>query len=269
MLIEVKDIMEDFSFVNTYDAYQNINDVWEENLQKDLELIRAGDFYELGRDRKPNMVTKGSGKKKREEQDGWVGSLIPNELITQKLYKEEEEDLGNLKSKLADIESQLDELVENAKVEGTDEYEVLHDCLNRNKDDEPTNSFKITAVRNEKKIYEKNSEEYKMLKDLEKLMDTRTKTNGQIKSKEEELKKSTEDRIIVLKDKEIERLVYEKWFGSLEEKMLDLIAKPLKVELDILKELSDRYKYTLEDLEEEEKKLEDELQVLLRELVKN
>ena len=31
------------------------------------------------------MVTKGSSSKKREEQDGFAGNLIPNELISDKL----------------------------------------------------------------------------------------------------------------------------------------------------------------------------------------
>ena len=269
MLLEIKELMAGFSFVNSYDGYQNISNIWEDRLQKDLELIKAGDFYELGRKREPNMVTKGSGKKKRLEQEGWTGTLIPNDLIVKKFYREEDQALEDLKSKSADIEGQLDELVENAKVEGTEEYEVLHDCLNRNKEDEPTNSFKITAVRNEKKIYEKDSQEYRMLKDLEDLMDYRTQTNKDIKTQEEELKKMTEDKILDLEDQEIESLVYEKWFGSLEGEMLDLVTRPLERELDILKDLDQRYKYTLEDLEEEEKKLEGELQDLLGELVRS
>lgn len=269
MLLEIKELMAGFSFVNYYDGYQNISNIWEDRLQKDIELIKAGDFYELGRKREPNMVTKGSGKNKRLEQEGWTGTLVPNDLIVKKFYSEEDQALEDLKSKSADIDSQLDELVENAKVEGTEEYEVLHDCLNRNKEDEPTNSFKITAVRNEKKIYEKDSQEYRMLKDLEDLMDERTQTNKDIKTQEEELKKMTEDRILDLEDQEIESLVYEKWFGSLEGEMLDLVRRPLERELDILKDLDQRYKYTLEDLEEEEKKLEREIQDLLGELVRS
>lgn len=265
MLLEIKELMAGFSFVNSYDGYQNISNIWEDRLQKDLELIRAGDFYELGRKREPNMVTKGSGKKKRLEQEGWTGTLIPNELIVKKFYREEDQALEDLKSKLADIDSQLDELVENAKVEGTEEYEVLHDCLNRNKD----NSFNITAVRNENKIYEKSSQEYRMLKDLKDLMDDKAQTKKYIKTQEEELKKMTEDRILDLKDQEIEGLVYEKWFGCLEGGMLDLVRRPLERELDILKDLDQRYKYTLEDLEEEEKRLEGEIQDLLGELVRS
>lgn len=269
MLLEIKEIMEEFSYVNIYNGYQNISNIWEENLKTDLELIKACDFYELGRKREPNIVIKGTGKKKREEQEGWVGSLVPNELIVQNLYSKENQEIEDLKNKLSDIESSLDEIVENAKIEGTEEYEVLYDCLNRNKEDEVTNSFGKTAIKNEKKMYEKDSEEYKMLKNVEKLMDDKTSINKEIKSREEELTKNTQERILKLKDEEIDKLVYDKWFKNLESEMINLIEKPIKEEIDILENLSKRYKYTLEEIEKEEEKLDQELQSLLDELVKN
>lgn len=269
MLLEIKEILEEFSYVNIYNGYQNISNIWEENLKTDLELIKACDFYELGRKREPNIVIKGKGKNKREEQEGWVGSLIPNELIINNLYSEKNQEIEDLKNKLSDIESSLDEIVENTKVEGTEEYEVLYDCLNRNKEDEVTNSFGKTAIKNEKKIYKKDSEEYKMLKNVEKLMDDKTSTNKEIKSREEELTKNSQDRIIKLKDEEIDKLVYNKWFKNLESEMINLIEKPIKDEINILENLSKRYKSTLEEIEREEEKLDRELQSLLDELVKN
>lgn len=269
MLLEIKEILEEFSYVNIYNGYQNISNIWEENLKTDLELIKACDFYELGRKREPNIVIKGKGKNKREEQEGWIGSLIPNELIINNLYSEENQEIEDLKNKLSDIESSLDEIVENTKVEGTEEFEVLYDCLNRNKEDEVTNSFGKTAIKNEKKIYKKDSEEYKMLKNVEKLMDDKTSTNKEIKSREEELTKNSQDRILKLKDEEIDKLVYNKWFKNLESEMINLIEKPIKDEINILDNLSKRYKSTLEEIEREEEKLDRELQSLLDELVKN
>ena len=237
MLLEIKEIMEEFSYVNIYNGYQNISNIWEENLKTDLELIKACDFYELGRKREPNIVVKGTGKKKREEQEGWVGSLVPNELIVQNLYSKENQEIEDLKNKLSDIESSLDEIVENTKIEGTEEYEVLYDCLNKNKDDEVTNSFGKTAVKNEKKMYEKDSEEYKMLKNVEKLMDDKTSINKEIKFREEELKKNAEDRIVKLKDEEIDKIIYDKWFKNLESEMINLIEKLKNIKSAYLSEM--------------------------------
>ena len=268
MLLEMKKILSGFSFVNDYDGYQNISDIWENYLKKDLELIKLSEFYSLARKREPNMVTKGRGKNKREEQEGWVGVLVSSELVVDMLYSEEDQKISDLKDRVEEIEGELDELVENAKLEGTEEYEALHDCLNRNKDDEPTNSFGITAVRREKKLYEKDMEEYKMLENLENLMEERTATNREIREEEEKLKKKSEDRILELEDQEIDRLVYKKWFGDLEDEMIDLIERPLKDELDILKDLAKRYESTLEDIDREYRKLEEEFEDLVGELVK-
>ena len=51
--------------------------------------------------------------------------------------------------------------------------------------------------------------------------------------------------------------------------MINLIEKPIKDEIDILENLSKRYKYTIEEIEKEEEKLDQELQSLLDQLVKN
>ena len=53
-----------------------------------------------------------------------------------------------------------------------------------------------------------------------------------------------EDKIKNLTDEEIEKLMYQKWFGDLTDKMTQLIEIQQN-ELDILKELQARYADTL------------------------
>ena len=119
MLSDIKDVLSKFEYLNVYDGYQVIAETWKDSLMVDLELISASDFYTVGSMREPNMVTKGSGKNKREEQDGWVGSLIPNELIIKELYNAESEEIEGLKQDVIEVETELEELVEAAKVEET------------------------------------------------------------------------------------------------------------------------------------------------------
>jgi len=61
--------------------------------------------------------------------------------------------------------------------------------------------------------------------------------------------------------------VYKKWFGDLAEEMIRLIEEPLKEELDILKELNERYKDTLDDLDAEYKTLEASFKEMANQLV--
>jgi len=93
MLAEIKAILASFRPLNTYDGYQIIAEIWKDSLTRDLELIAADEFYSVARTREPNMVTKGSGNNKREEQDGWVGALIPNELLANHFYGTELEEV--------------------------------------------------------------------------------------------------------------------------------------------------------------------------------
>ena len=268
MLLEIKDILFHFEFINIYDGYQNIAEIWKNSLAEDLELIALVDFYTVARTREANMVVKGSGNNRREEQDGWISSIIPNELIVKQLYKPEASYIEKLKEEVVEIETELDELVEAAKVEGSEEYEVLYECLTKNKEGEAGNSFTLKAVKDEQKEYKKDTEEYKLLKNIEKLMSDRTKTNREIREKESELKELVQERILILTEEEIDSLVYAKWFGGLIEEMISLIEKPLKDEMDTLKLLNNRYKSTLNDLDEEYNKLETSFEELLSQLVR-
>src|SRR5699024_4593090 len=153
----------------------------------------------------------GSGKTKREEQDGWVSSLIPNELIIKELFDPEAAYIEKLREEISEIEIELDELVESAKLEGSEEHEVLYDCLSKNKAGEAGNSFTVKAVRDELKEYKKNTEEYRLLKQLQGLMGKRSKTNREIREKVKELETLSQDRILTLTEEEIDSLVYEKW----------------------------------------------------------
>jgi type I restriction enzyme M protein len=268
MLVDIKAILASFQHLNTYDGYQIIAEIWKDSLTRDLELIAADEFYSVARTREPNMVTKGSGNNKREEQDGWVGALIPNELIAKHLYGAELEELEQLKQDVNAVEAELDELVEAAKIEDSEENDVLFECLTKNKDDEPGNSFVSKSVKAELKEYDPQSDEYKMLENVDTLMASRLKLNRDMKAKESELDQLVQDRIFILTDDEIDALVYKKWFGHLDAEMTELIEKPLKKDLSTLELLNDRYKDTLDDLDEEFKVLESELGSLLAELVK-
>src|SRR5699024_4215720 len=226
------------------------------------EKISAGDFYELGRSREPNIVTKGTGKNKREEQDGWVGTLVPTELIRKELYADESSMIEEVEVALNEVESALDELVEAAQVEDSDENEILGESLNTSK-----NSFIVGSIRKEIKNYEEDTEEYQLVQRVLDLLSKRTKVSRTRREKTQVLDEKVQNRILELTDQEIDQLVYKKWFGDLVENMTRLIEVPLKEELDTLKELNERYKDTLDDLEVKYKELEASFKEMADQLV--
>lgn len=159
MLIEIKEILSTFDYIDVYDGYQIVAEIWKKSLTHDTELIKLSDFYTVGRTREPNMVTKGTGNKKREEQDGWVGSIVPNELIKKHLFSQEVEEIESKKTQIQKIETELSELVDAAKIEDSDEANALGDTLN-----EAGEVFESKAVKAELKAASKETVEYQLLK---------------------------------------------------------------------------------------------------------
>src|SRR5699024_1827251 len=224
--------------------------------------IAISDFYTVGRTRETNMVTKGSGKTKRTEQDGWIGAIVPNELILKELYTDELEEVETKQESLASITVEIDELVEAAKVEESDEEAALGDALNAREDD-----VTLSNIKSEIKNVEKGSNEYELLDKVKNLLDEKSALTREIKAKEKALNEQVEDKIENLTDEEIEQLMYQKWFGDLTDKMTQLIEIPLKNELDTLKELKARYADTLKTIETESQSLEAQFEAMLKELV--
>lgn len=267
MLADIREVLTPYKFIDVYDGYQIVAEIWKNALTRDTEIIAKEGFYKAGRMREPNMITKGSGNKKREEQDGYIGRIIPNDLIAHELYGEELKAIEDKKESVQDIEGQLAELVENAKAEDTPENNALFDSLKKNENDEPGDAFDSKAVKAELKKAEKDSEKYRLLKKAETLMSERLSLTKSIKNEEQELKDAVQERILVLTDEEVDRLVFKKWFGNTVPMITGLVKIPLKADLDTLKMLQERYADTLSDIDSEIESLMSEFETLRNELV--
>src|SRR5690625_916980 len=208
------------------------------------------------------MVTKGTGNKKREEQAGWIGSLVPNELITTHLFNTELTEIETKEARLQEIETELTELVEATKVEESDEEIALSEALNERED-----AFLIGSVRSELRAAEEDSTDYTLLTTVESLLNERTALNREIKKLKTDLKEMTEEYIETLTDEEIDTLMYEKWFGSVISKVNRLLDNPLTEELVVLEQLQDRYSDTRSEERRESNKLEKELEAMMEQLV--
>ena len=267
MLSEVKNITSQFKFIDSYGAYQVLVEIWKENLAKDCELIATSDFYSIGRTREPNVVTKGSGKNKRQEQVGWKGMLIPNELIAMKLFKAERDAINNLHIQIQEVENQLSDLIEASKIEESTEYDVLYDFIKKNEDGEPQDTFDTKKLKKAIKNVEKDSAEYELLHKVDKLVTSLSSKNKSVKAKEKQLNDEVEMKLETLTNTEIDELVYEKWFGNLIETLVSLIERPLREELSKISMLEKRYDKTLDEIDLEIEKAEKLFKDLASELV--
>lgn len=262
MLVEIKAILSQFPNIDVYDGYQIVAEIWKNALTHDTEIIALSDFYTAGRTREPNMVTKGTGDKKREEQDGWVGSIIPNKLIEQQLYSDELEEIESKNIRIQEIETELTDLIEAAKVDDSDEANALSGILN-----EAGEAFENKSVKVELKKAIKGTVEYKLLSKVEKLLTDKLALSKAVKEDEKALKESVHERILTLTNEEIENLMYEKWFGNTIDAMVALVEGSLKKELSTLQMLHNRYADTLSAIEDESRDLESAFEALMNELV--
>ncbi|MCE3198747.1 type I restriction-modification system subunit M [Paenibacillus sonchi] len=262
MLVEIKEILSHFPNIDVYDGYQIVAEIWKNSLIHDTEIIALSDFYTAGRTREPNMVTKGTGDKKREEQDGWVGSIVPNKLIAKQLFSAELAEIESKNIRIQEIETELSDLVEAAKAEDSDEANALNGILN-----EAGEAFENKLVKVELKKAIKGTVEYKLLSKVEKLFTDKSALSKAVKEDEKALKEAVQERILTLTNEEIDNLMYEKWFGNTVDAMVALVERSLKTELNTLQMLHNRYADTLSAMDDEGRDLESEFEALMNELV--
>ncbi|MDD4324181.1 MAG: type I restriction-modification system subunit M [Eubacteriales bacterium] len=267
MLLNTTKILDGFSFIDVYDGYQIIADTWRNSISRDMELITALGFYDAGRQRERNMITKGSGRNQRLEQDGWIGSIVPNELVESMFFQKESNLIFKKQQRVEEIENELTELVDAAKDEESDEYSVLYDILKMNSDDEPGDSFDTKILKTEITRAQKGSEDIILLQHVDNIMKERNMLNREIKTDKKTLDDKVQEKIPSLTDEEIDILVYQKWFGDTIGSIVSLIHKPLNEELEILDELNNRYADTISNLDEQIASLEKDVLSIFNEMV--
>ena len=101
--------------VDKYKAYQLIDEEWHE-VSTDLEMIQTEGVSCITKV-DPNMVV----KNKKEVQEGWVGHIIPFDLVQNTLLKENKDALTHTNNLISEYDSQLSDLVEGISEDDKEE----------------------------------------------------------------------------------------------------------------------------------------------------
>lgn len=267
MLADAKRLFMDIKWVDPYEAYQVVAELWNTIFNHDLEIIAASGFYESARMTEPNMVSKGQGKNKRMVQDGVRGSIIPNDLIEEILFREKKKELEVIQVELETVSDELSELVEAAKVEESDEYYALNDLIKRNDEGEMAETFDAKLVKKELKNLGLTDEAYQLVKQTNELLEKTKKLKKISKNNREALNDEICARFGTLTHDEIDQLLRIKWFGSFVAVMTDIFRAPILKEIDTLLILKTRYSDTLQSLDAEIDDLEKFIEDMMKELV--
>lgn len=267
MLADAKRLFMDIKWVDPYEAYQVVAELWNTIFNHDLEIIAASGFYESARMTEPNMVSKGQGKNKRMVQDGVRGSIIPNDLIEEILFREKKKELEVIQVELEAVSDELSELVEAAKVEESDEYYALNDLIKRNDEGEMAETFDAKLVKKELKNLGPTDDAYQLVKQTNDLLEKTKKLKKISKNNREALNDEIYKRFGTLTHDEIDQLLRIKWFGSFVAVMTDILRAPILKEIDTLLMLKTRYSDTLQSLDAEIDDLEKFIEDMMKELV--
>lgn len=255
--------LEQVPLIDKYEAYQILDDEWGK-IAVDLEIIQTEGFAATKKV-DPNLVTKKKDGKEQEIQDGWVGRVIPFELVQKELLSDKYKELREKEARLAEIPSLYEEIIEDMTEEEKD-GQVLNDNndafvakevtkkLKELKKEAPTEEVKSFIDKLDR--YERLSKEEKDLK-------------KEIKSETAKLHMLTKETIENLTDSMVCELLDKKWIGNLLEsinKLPDTIVDNL---VSKIQALVSKYKTTYFELEKEIKETEKKLASMIDELEGN
>ena len=246
MLVEIKNLLSTYKFIDAYGGYQVVSDLWKESLNKDLPYIQENGLYDAARLKVPNMIEKGSGANKHQEQDGFRSAIVPSELIESELLKDELKKIESLNSELDSLNERFEEIKENNLTDSDDSDAILSEYLK-----EDSEELDRRKIKEGLKSKSKDSNEYAVLKEIEGLYTKIASKNKEIKTAQNELKAKVEEKIEHLTNEEIVLLMHKKWFDVIKSETDILLLQPINSELEVLNSLINKYAMTISDLDKQ------------------
>ena len=116
--------LDSIPLINRYEAYQLLDDEWAKT-SIDLEVIQTEGFSAVKKV-DPNLIIKKKGNNEEEVQDGWIGHIIPFELVQQTLLLEDYAALKQKENRLAEITVEIAEILDSLSEEEK-ESSVIND----------------------------------------------------------------------------------------------------------------------------------------------
>lgn len=257
---EIFNRVSQLNLLDKYNAYQLLDDIWGK-IAIDLEIIKTEGF-EATKQVDPNMVTKKKDGKDIEVQEGWLGHVIPFELIQKEKLSDKLAALNATSHRLEDITTLYSETLEELT---EDEKEEISELLSEEKD-----SFVNTEVtKYVKKLkgqkFDAESIESRMIA-ISKAIDEEKDLKKKVKTKESELEVASKKAIEALTDQEVLDLLKKKWINPLLSNLSKLPESLLGELSTKLQKLSKKYETTYLDLDTQIRETESSLADMIDDL---
>ena len=248
------DRLENIPLVDKYEVYELLDESWNK-MTIDLEMIQTEGFQSV-KIVDPNMIVKKKNDKETEVQDGWIGHIIPFEIAQKTFLKKELNSLNNHESRLSEIDSELDEIVESLS-----EEEKEMDFFDSEK-----NVIIVGVISKTLKDNDLEPETKQKLKQYQNLQTEKKQLNKTIKIENESLQMQTKQIIESLSDEQAKEALNTKWIQPFVSSLNDLPKNIINNLTSHIEALSKKYDVTFSDLEKEIKETEKALIDLTNEL---
>ena len=118
--------LEKIALVDKYHAYQALNDEWVKTAV-DLEILQTEGF-DAAKKVNPNMVLKKKDGKDQEIQDGWIGHVIPFDLVQSTVLKNEAATVRQKEERLSEIQSSYEEILDSLSEEDKEDDTIFNEA---------------------------------------------------------------------------------------------------------------------------------------------
>lgn len=242
--------------VNAYDVYQHFMDYWVETMQDDCYLIADAGWQAGAQPREVVKIKDANGKlvwpkepfdytkgKRRFKSD-----LIPAPTLIARYFVAERNAIEVLETKLADVEQQLQEAME----ENSGEEGLLAEVIEGEGDKQ-----KITAKAVKARLKEIGkdldyADERKALQDQAALLDKQTDIKAKLKAAQDDLEAKLDDKYPNLTEDEIKQLVVDdKWLATLADAVQGELDRVSQTLTSRIRQLAERYATPLPALTKE------------------
>lgn len=247
--------LQGIPLVDKYEAYQLLDDDWTK-IAVDLEIIQTEGF-EATKRIDPNMVIKKKDGKEQEVQEGWVGRIIPFDLIQDTLLAEDKATLKTKENRLSEI---------------TSEYEELFDLLTEEEKEcnfAGEDGFVNAEIKKALKSDSLEPETKEKLSKVAALNAEEKELKAALKKEAGLLEGKTKSTIQGLSDEQVIELLKEKWINPLIQSLMklpDIIVNGLVANIEAL---AKKYETTFAEVETQIADTEATLSSMIDNLVGN
>ena len=249
--------LKDVPLVDSYVAYQILDNSWNK-VAVDLEIIQTEGFQAC-KQVDPNMIVKKKDGKEQEVQDGWIGHVIPFELVQKKYLSEQSDALRKAEDRLVEITSRYEEVLD----------ELPEDEKEKSFVNDDKTAFVWAEVKKTIKTQEVEPDIIVILKDVMAKNDEEKKLKKSVKDMSASLHMETKKFIEELSDDQIMELLTDKWIVPMTESLAQLPDSIISDFISQLDKLSRKYDTTFSEVEDQIVKTEKELSSMIDQLTGN